>query len=156
MEPMTTHNTFVIEHHYPYPPETLFAAFSEPARKRRWFADRDGQHAEQFELDFRVGGIERVLYRMGPETPFPGVAISTVATYQDIVPNQRVVFAQTMTLGDRHITSALVTFEFLPNADGTDLLCTHQGAFYEGADGPKMREAGWRRLLDLLEKSLAG
>jgi uncharacterized protein YndB with AHSA1/START domain len=150
MEPSTVHNTFVIDHHYPYPPTTLFAAFSEPARKRRWFADRDGQHAEQF------GGIERVLYRMGPETPFPGVAISTVATYQDIVPNLRVVFAQTMTLGDRHITSALVTFEFLPNAAGTDLICTHQGAFYEGSDGPKMREDGWRRLLDLLEKSLAG
>jgi hypothetical protein len=61
-----------------------------------------------------------------------------------------------MTLGDRHITSALVTFEFLPNAAGTDLICTHQGAFYEGSDGPKMREDGWRKLLDLLEKSLSG
>jgi hypothetical protein len=38
---------------------------------------------------------------------------------------------------------------------GTDLICTHQGAFFEGADGPQMREAGWRSLLDKLSKSLA-
>ena len=32
---------------------------------------------------------------------------------------------------------------------------THQGAFFEGADGPEMREAGWRKLLDQLATDMA-
>ena len=47
-----------------------------------------------------------------------------------------------MTLGDKRISAALVTIELLPTGKGTDLICTHQGAFFEGSDGPQMREAG--------------
>ncbi len=148
MEPSVTHSTFVIEHKYPYPPERLYSAFSDPEKKRRWFADSEERAAEQYEMDFRIGGLERVVYRMGASTPFPGVALTSVGTIQDIVPNHRVVLAQTMSLGDRHISSALVTVEFTPNAAGADLRFTHQGAFYEGSDGPKMREDGWRRIFE--------
>jgi DNA-binding transcriptional ArsR family regulator len=35
-----------------------------------------------------------------------------------------------------------------PSETETDLIFTHQGAFFKGADGPEMREAGWRRLLE--------
>jgi uncharacterized protein YndB with AHSA1/START domain len=59
-----------------------------------------------------------------------------------------------MTLGDHRISSSLVTFEFLPIATGTELRLTHQGAFYEGSDGPKMREDGWRKILDRLATEL--
>jgi uncharacterized protein YndB with AHSA1/START domain len=59
-----------------------------------------------------------------------------------------------MTLGDRRISASLVTVEFLPTDRGTDLICTHQGAFFEGADGPQMREAGWRHLLEQLANEL--
>ena len=38
---------------------------------------------------------------------------------------------------------------------GTDLIVTHQGAFFEGSDGAQMREQGWRKLLDKLTKELA-
>jgi uncharacterized protein YndB with AHSA1/START domain len=59
-----------------------------------------------------------------------------------------------MALGSKRISASLVTFEFLPTEKGTDLICTHQGAFFEGADGPQMREAGWRKLLEQLAKEL--
>jgi len=55
-----------------------------------------------------------------------------------------VVTASTMSLGDKRISASLMTFEFLPTDIGTDLICKHQGAFFEGADGPQIREAGWR------------
>jgi hypothetical protein len=45
--------------------------------------------------------------------------------------------------------------EFLSTASGTDLIFTEQGAFFEGADGPQMREDGWRKLLEHLAKELA-
>src|ERR1700683_964421 len=155
MEPSVTHSTFVIEHRYPYPPERLFAAIADPAKKRRWFAEGDATDVELYEMAFRVGGAERTLYRFRPGTPFPGVALANDGTFQDIVPNQRVVSASTMMLGDHRISSSLVTFELLPIATGTELRLTHQGAFYEGSDGPKMREGGWRTILDRLEADLS-
>jgi uncharacterized protein YndB with AHSA1/START domain len=154
-EPTVIHSTFVIERSYRKPPERVFAAFADAKQKRRWFAERENHDVEKFEMDFRVGGHERVQYRLKEGTPFPGVAINNEGSFQDIVPNQRIVSASTMTLGGKRISSSLVTIEFLPTAEGTDLICTHQGAFFEGANGPQMREAGWRKLLDKLEADLS-
>ncbi len=154
MEISTAHSTFVIEHTYSYPPEKLYAAFSDPEKKRRWYGDRDSPSDSVFEMDFRVGGHERTVYHLGPNTPFPGIPLTNHTTFEDIVPNQRIVMSSTMIIGDHRMSSSLVTFEFLPLDGGTELRCTHQGAFYEGSDGPQMREAGWRSLLDRFAKEL--
>jgi uncharacterized protein YndB with AHSA1/START domain len=148
------HNTFVIERSYPHPPERVFAAFSDPAKKRRWFGEGETTSVEQFAMDFRVGGSERVLYRFKEGSPFPGVALTNVGSYEDIVPNRRIVAAYTMTLGDHRISVSLITFELLPADKGTDLIFTHQAVFFEGADGPQMREGGWRSLFDRLATEL--
>jgi uncharacterized protein YndB with AHSA1/START domain len=153
-EQSVIHNTFVIERTYPKPLERVFSAFADAAKKRRWFAEGEKHEIEEFDMEFRVGGTERLRYRFKEGTPFPGVAVTNEGSYQDIVPNRRVVTASTMTLDDQRISSSLVTFEFLPTEKGTDLICTHQGAFFEGADGPQMREAGWRHLLEQLAKEL--
>ncbi|MGC1784222.1 MAG: SRPBCC family protein [Acidobacteriaceae bacterium] len=148
------HSTFVIERSYPKPPDRVFSAFAESPQKRRWFLTGGKTDVEQFEMDFRVGGTERVSLRFKEDSPFPGVALTTETGYLDIVPNRRIVTASTMTLGDKRISATLVTFEFLATPNGADLLSTHQGAFFEGADGPEMREQGWRKLFDQLEKEL--
>ena len=59
-----------------------------------------------------------------------------------------------MTVGEKCISASLVTVEFLPSETGTDLIFTHQGAFFEGADGPEMREEGWRKLLEQLTEEV--
>jgi uncharacterized protein YndB with AHSA1/START domain len=156
MEDMgVVHDTFVIERVYPATPERVFAAFADTQTKRRWFAESPNHDVEAFELDFRVGGLVMASYRFKPGGPFEGVVLANDGTYLDIAPARRIVEASTMTMGGRRISASLVTITLSPTADGTALTCTHQGAFFEGADGPRMREGGWRLLLDQLGRALA-
>jgi uncharacterized protein YndB with AHSA1/START domain len=144
------HNTFVIERSYPATPERVFAAFADPIKKRRWFVESGGHEVEHYEMDFRVGGKELSRFRFKDGTPLKGIACTNETIYQDIVPNRRIVLAYTMTVGEKCISASLATFELLPSKTGTDLIFTHQGAFFEGADGPEIREGGWGKLLEQL------
>lgn len=156
MEHPVIHSTFVIEKSYPAPPGRVFEAFSREDQKRRWYADRDGQGLTDFTSDFRIGGDSVLRYNLGPDTPFDGVEIANLEHYHDIVPDQRIVSAASMSLGGRIISLALVTIELVPTEAGTDLICTHQGVFYEGSGGPEMREHGWRVLFDRLATIVSG
>ncbi len=144
------HNTFVLMRDYSRPPESVFRAFSDVATKRRWFAEGDHHLVEQFELDFRVGGAERLRYRLSPKTPFPNALIAAEGVCLDIVPDRRVVIASAMTFESRPISVTLVTATLTAIDSGTRLTCIHQGVFFDGADGPQIREAGWVKLLERL------
>lgn len=153
-EQSVIHSTFVIERSYPAVPERVFAAFADPAKKRRWFVEGDNHDVEGHEMDFRVGGKEQSRVRFKEGTPLTGIACLNDTSYQDIVPNRRIVLASTMKVGEKPISASLVTVEFLRSETGTDLVLTHQGAFFEGADGPERREAGWRKLFGKLTEEL--
>ena len=149
-ERLVTHGTFVIERNYPVAPERVFAAFSDPAKKHRWFVDDEASGVEDFGMDFRVGGVERKRF----SNKYGVFTNDTV--YLDIVPDRRIVFAYTMSMGDRRFSSSQATVELLATEKGTNLIFTDQGAYFEGSDGPKMRQDGWRVLLESLAKELAG
>ena len=153
--PTVTHSTFVIERSYPASPERVFAAFADPASKRGWYAEHESMSLDEFQMDFHPGGHDYLRYTFGPKSPFPGATLENHSTYQDIVPEQRIVVAYTMAIGGRRFSASQATFEFVQSAAGTDLIFTEQGAFFEGADGPQMREDGWRKLLDKLSAYLA-
>jgi len=148
-ERSVTHATFTIERRYPRPPQRVFAAFSDPAQKRRWFAEGEEFQVEQFEMNFRVGGVERSSFRV------QGMDCVNDTVYLGIAPDRRIVLAYTMTLGGKRISSSQATFELLPAEKGTDVIFTEQGAFFEGADGPQMRQEGWTKLLESLAREVA-
>lgn len=153
-EPAVIHNTFTIERSYPNPRDQVFAAFSEAAEKVRWYAAGDMREVVEYSLDFRVGGAERLRARLKPGTPFPGAVLFYDNRFEDIVRDERIVITSTMTFIDKRVSSSLETFEFLATDEGTDLIFTHQAAFFPGSDGPQLREAGWRRLLERLGAEL--
>ena len=149
-QPSVIHTTFVIERNYPVSPEKVFAALSDPAKKRRWFGTGEGSTTDSFEMDFRVGGIERTVRQHASGA----MTFTNDSVYRDIVPGRRIVIAYNMSVNDVRISSSLSTYELLPNGAGTDLIFTEQAAFFENADGPQMRQDGWRKLLESLGKYL--
>ena len=153
-DPTVTHSTFVLEHSYPQPPDRVYSAFAQPARKRRWYAEGDHE-IQEFEMEFRVGGAERLRYSFKPGHPIAGSEILNESTYQDIVPEKRIVSVAKMSLNGKPIQITLLTFEFLPTGTGTDLVLTNQGTFIDWPDGPKMIEQGWQSLLGRVGKELA-
>ena len=157
-EPKVIHATCVVERSFAKSAEAVWAALSEPDKVRKWYGDGDNQEVVEFALKFAVGGTQRLSYRFKPGHPLDGMVLVNDGIFQDIIPGQRIVSASTMMIGDRHISASLVTFELVPTEQGTDLVMTHQGAFFEGA-GPepaRMREAGWNVLMDKLAKVVSG
>lgn len=148
------HNTFVIEKQYPKAPSTVFAAFADIAKKKRWYAAGGAHDVVSYELDFRVGGNETLVGKMKPGTPIAGQVLTWAQTYQVIEDNNRIVFTQTLDVGDRRISVALITAEFVSDGAGCKLLFTHQATYIQPADGPQMREHGWRVLLDAVSGAL--
>lgn len=151
MKRSVIHHTYVIERSYPASCQRVFAAFSDPAKKRHWFAEGERSTLEEFAMDFRVGGTERVCFRL-PN----GMLCRNDTVYQDIVPDQRIVIAYAMSVNDKRISSSQATTELLPTENGTNLIFTEQAAFFEGADGPQIRQEGWRLHFEQLAKEMAG
>ena len=148
-ERSVTHATFTLERTYDAPPSKVFNAFADPAIKRRWFVEGEGWEVEEFTGEFKVGGVERSRFRFRGGAP-----VRNDTTYHDIVPNERIIFAYSMTIGDNRISSSLATLQFKPSGTGTQLVFTEQGAFLHGLDSAGPREEGWKELLDALGRAL--
>lgn len=140
-----THATFAIERDYDASPSRVFNAFADKAAKDRWFAGVEGWEVAEYGLDFRVGGRE--IWRGGPPG---GPQYRNDTRYQDIVPNERIIWTYEMHVGDQRISVSVATVQLEPRGAGTRLTFTEQGAFLDGLDDPSMREHGTRELLDAL------
>jgi len=150
VEPTVVQATCVVERSFSKPASVVFAVLSEPDKIRRWMAG--GSHSEllEFRCEFLEGGKQILQYKMGADSPITGAVITNEGRFQHIVSGERIVTASTMKMGDRIFSASQVTFELIPKDNGTDLVITHQGAFFEGSDGPARREYGWNVLADNL------
>lgn len=147
--PPVAHSTFRLERHYRAAPARVFQAFADPAAKRRWFVEGEGFEIFEYRPAFEVGATEfsRFRYGAGPE-------MTNACTYQDIVPDRRLVFCYRMTIGGAIMSASLTTIELTAQDGGTLLVHTEQGTYLDGSDDGTGREEGVRGLLEILAKEV--
>jgi uncharacterized protein YndB with AHSA1/START domain len=158
---LVLHHTFVIERRFAHSPARVFAAFADPAKKRRWMGgESDPSHAtreahgdtfiiDSHTCDFRVEGVERWRFRAN------GALMTNDTFYLDIVPDRRIVFAYTMAAGDTRFSSSHTTIELVPDGSGTKVIFTEQGAYFDNKpESAAGREHGTRSLFDALATEL--
>jgi uncharacterized protein YndB with AHSA1/START domain len=137
------HTTFVIERTYPAARKRVFNAWADKATKAKWFPTQ--------EMDFRLGGRE-----LNEGKAPNGDVYVFDARYEDIVPDERIIYSYYMTKNGQRISVSVTTVAFMTEGNGTKLVYTEMGAFLDGLDEPKMREHGTGELLNNLGKMLAG
>ncbi len=152
----TTHGSFVIERTYSASPQRVFAAWVDPVAKRAWFVEGDGWDVQSYELDFREGGTEksRFLFLKGEEMFGVGTVFGNDTVFNEIVPNERIIYTYAMDRNGARFSVSLATVEIKATDTGSRLILTENAAFFDGADGVKMREQGWQDLLGKLDAFL--
>lgn len=153
----TTHGSFIIERRYSAAPARVFAAWADPGAKRAWFVEGEGWDIESYDLDFREGGKEtsRFHFQKGPEVFGENTWFSNETVFNEIAPNERIVYTYAMARNGVRFSISLASVEFHVADKGTRLILTEHGAFFEGGDGVKMREQGWQELLTRLDAYLS-
>ena len=147
----TDHATFTIEREYPAAPARVFHAWADAGAKARWFFCHEEWRSENHQLDFRAGGSERV-----DSYPAGGDEVHAYrAHYYDVVPDERIVYAYEMYLGETRMSVSLVTVLFEPAAGGTRMTFTEQLVRFDDRWDTAGRELGTREGLEHLAKELA-
>lgn len=137
------HGTFTVERTFSHAPAKVFAAWSTPEHKRQWFGSPDPANPTNV-FEFKVGGREYNAATMGND------AFTFDVRYQDIIPDNRIVYTYEMTMNGKRISVSLATVELFAVGAGTRMVVREDGAFLDGLDQPKQREDGTNYLMDQL------
>lgn len=148
--PVVIHKSFTIDRTYPTTRARVWAALSDPTKKRRWFAESPGFVIDEYSLDFRVGGFERTRFRYGEHGP----RMTNDCVHLDLARDERLVFAYAMTIGGAPMSASLGTMELSDVEGGTLLRYTEQTAYTDGNDGNDGRREGSIELFERLAREL--
>jgi len=144
------HGQFTLRRALAATPEAVFRALTDIDAKAKWFVGPEGCQTRERTMDARAGGRE-LLTTLWPS----GLVTAFDATYHDVLPNERLIYAYEMRLDERKISASLATLTLAPDPKGTLLTVTEQGVFLDGFEDAGSREQGTQGLLEALERSLA-
>ncbi len=145
-----THATFCLERVYDAAPARVFHAFTDPEARSRWFFKTDS-----WSLHAHSGGELAIGAQESSRFSPPGatVVITNDSIYLDVVENERLIFAYSMTIAGAPLSSSLATVELRAEGKGTRLVFTEQGAYLAG--NVAGREDGTRLMLESLAEEIA-
>jgi uncharacterized protein YndB with AHSA1/START domain len=147
------HGQLTVEREFAYPLDRVYAAWTTAEAKSRWFAQSDADfidRQQEYSLDFRVGGQERMVARLKS-----GKRLEVETRFWDIVPKERIVATYDVLLDDRRLSVSLWSVIFIPTEKGTKLITVEDGAFLDGLDNAESRREGVEWDFDHLEAYLA-
>lgn len=138
------HEHFTIERRLHKCREHVFSAWSDPDKKKQWFAGRSASFVD----DFRVGGrsygaFDNDMGRHENET-----------RYFAIIEDALIVQGYSMAMNGRVHSVSLVTIRFEDDGGGTRLVYDERMTVIAPSDGAAGREHGWGVLLDAMEAEL--
>jgi uncharacterized protein YndB with AHSA1/START domain len=113
---------------------------------KHWFGPSDAFKIPETTADVRVGGRYRVVMH-APD----GEVHRVGGVYQEIVPNAKLVY--TWAWESTPERESLVTVEFKPSGQGTELLLTHQR--FADTEARDKHQHGWDGCLERLGRYLS-
>lgn len=131
---------------YPQSVAAVYAAWSDPEQMKHWMGARADYREAEVTMDVRVGGRYRCIMH-APD----GEVHRVGGVFREIVPNRKLVY--TWAWESTPERESLVTVEFKPAGQGTELLLTHQR--FADAQARDRHQQGWNGCLDRLDRYLS-
>jgi uncharacterized protein YndB with AHSA1/START domain len=119
----------------PRPPDVVFAAWTTPSRLEQWISE-PGSRVPILEL--KVGGKYHI------DMMYKGKSYPHSGEYLEIDPPRRLKFTW-ISAGTEGKTT-VVTVNFIPRGDATEVVLTHEGLPSE--ENRASHEQGWTEILD--------
>jgi len=137
-----------VTRHFSAAPERVFDAWLDPVMIGRWMFGPALREEEvlRIDVDARVGGSFSFLVRRR------GEEIDHVGKYREIDRPRRLVF--TWGIAGESDDESLVIIEIVPRETGSELSLTHE-MDAKWADYASRTEAGWSKMLDMLEATIS-
>ncbi len=129
------------------PREAVFAAWTNPAVLRRWWASEPGWRSPSAEVDLRVGGR----YRLSMGEPDGGPVHTVTGEYTEVRPPERLAYTWAWEGDPPEMDGSagtLVTVEFAEDDGRTTVTVVHTGFATDRARD--LHEGGWGGCLDSL------
>lgn len=124
-------------------PQTVFDAWTRPEHMRRWSCP-EGARVEEVNVDLRVGGAYSIRMK-GAE----GDVHNAFGTYREIDPPHRLVYTWDWREADHAVGETVVTVEFHPRDDGTEVVIVQEG--FPTPEAMAGHQQGWQSCLNRLE-----
>lgn len=143
------HDTVRLTQHVDASAAEAWEAYADAATRARWSVPA-GERMVYDESDFHEGGRDH--YRCGsPED----LEFHAEVEYTKIVPQELVVYAETVRSEGQPLATGIVTWEFEPDSTGTLVTVTNQVVSFVGTEMIDGNRNGHTKALEQLSQHLA-
>ncbi len=145
MQTKTLHDKIVMERTYNASPARVFAAWESVEARLRWSIPWPETDAAYERAEFKVGGLD--IMRCGPKGD---MRFRAHVHYLEILPDARIVMAESVAEDGKVRAASLITIEFEPADKATKQTVTMQVFALHGPDMLDGYSIGWTAALDNL------